>query len=78
MAEKQKDFFEKKSVIATFGVLALLGGFYFAWPIIGGQSVTGNIVFPNESGFASIVPTIGLLLLICSAILIVYAIVKKE
>jgi hypothetical protein len=76
--KKQKDFFEKKSVIATFGILALLGGLYFAWPLIGGQTVTGNVIFPEESNFISIVPTIGLILLICAAVLIIYAIVKKE
>jgi hypothetical protein len=75
---KQKDFFEKKSVIATFGILALLGGIYFAWPLIGGQTVTGNVIVPQEKSIISVVPTIGLVLLICSAILIVYAIVKKE
>jgi hypothetical protein len=78
MAEKQRDFFEKRSVIATFGILALLGGIYFASSLFFGGNVTGNIILPEQSGLVSIVPTIGLLLLICSAILIVYAIVKKE
>ena len=78
MVEKRKTFFEKKSVVATFGILAFLGGIYFAWPILFKQPVTGNIIFPGESTFASVVPTIGLILLMCSAILIIYAIVKKE
>jgi len=78
MAEKQKNFFEKRSVVVAFGILALLGGIYFAWPILFKQQVTGNIIFPEESTLTSIVPTIGLILLICSAILIIYAIVKKE
>lgn len=76
---KKKSFFEKKSVIASFGILALLGGVYFTQLFITGN-VTGNAVTISTrySLTSFMIPLIGLLLLICSIILISYSIVKKE
>jgi hypothetical protein len=79
MAKKQ-DFFLKRSVIATLGIIALLGGFVF---INSGfltgffvSSPTGNFVVSEFQPF-SILSILGMLLILCSAILIVYSIVKK-
>lgn len=79
MAKKQ-NFFEKRSVVGTFGIIALLGGFFFLNfgainPFTG--NVTGNFISSNFSPF-SIISIIGIILILCSAILIIYAIVKKE
>ncbi len=75
--EKQS-FFEKRSVVATFGILALLGGFYFInTSLLATGRVTGNTI-TNMLYPINLVSVIGLLLIICSAILIVYAIVKKN
>ncbi len=80
MKTKQKDsFFLKKSVIVTFGILALLGGFAFlnfgaVNPFTG--RATGNFVLSGFLPF-SMISIIGLLLILCSAILIIYVIVKK-
>ena len=74
---KTKDFFEKKSVVATFGILSLLGGFYFLNSSILTGRVTGNYALDNYRIF-DMVSVIALLLIVCSAILIIYAIVKTE
>ncbi|MBI3622923.1 hypothetical protein HY212_02470 [Candidatus Pacearchaeota archaeon] len=73
MAKKQS-FFEKRSVAATFGILALLGGIFFVKPFLS-KNATGNVI--GDSSF-NLIPLIGLLLLICSIVLIAYSIVKKE
>ncbi|HLC78753.1 MAG TPA: hypothetical protein VJH92_06525 [Candidatus Nanoarchaeia archaeon] len=71
---KNKSFFEKKSVVLTFGVLSLLGGLFFVYDT-GLGSPTGNAIL-TEGSF-SIITFIGLMLLICSIVLIAYAVVKK-
>ncbi|MEK6917519.1 MAG: hypothetical protein AABW51_01085 [Nanoarchaeota archaeon] len=72
-----KSFFEKRSVVAAFGVLALLGGFYFLNESYLTGKVTGNYVSNGSTPF-DLVSVIGLLLVVCSTILIIYAIVRKE
>jgi len=74
--KKQKGFFEKKSVVATFGILAMLGGILFLTNSLS-TTVTGNVINPQE-GILDLVPAIGWLLVICAAVLIIYAVVKKE
>lgn len=77
----KQSFFEKRSVVAVFGVVALLAGFLFLNtgvinPFTG--KVTGNFVSSGETFGVNLISIIGLLLIVSSAILIVYAIVKKE
>lgn len=75
----RQSFFLKKGVVATIGILALMGGFVFINmgminPISG--QVTGNFASNTLSSF-SMISVIGILLILCSAVLIIYAIVKK-
>ncbi len=70
MDAKQK-FFKKPAITAAFGVVALFGGFYFL-----GTKITGNVVRETSSGFSAL-SFIGLLLIACSAVLVVYSIKKK-
>ena len=74
---KKDNFLQKKSVVATFGIIALLAGFYFlnAGSISG--RVTGNSIM-NQFYPLSLISIIGMLLILCSAILIIYAIVRKK
>lgn len=71
-----ESFFERRSVVATFGIISLIAGFLF---INTGFSpgVTGNFILDNVYSF-NIVSLVGILLIVCSLILIVYAVVKKE
>ncbi|MBI2044934.1 hypothetical protein HYT23_02665 [Candidatus Pacearchaeota archaeon] len=71
----EPNFFERRGVVAAFGILALLGGIYFIQPAISGN-VTGNAIVSDT--LFNIVPIIGILLLICSIILLAYAAVKKN
>ena len=73
---EKHSFFEKKSVVATFGILALLGGFYFLNASFLTGKVTGN--YAGQSSPFDLISGVGLLLIACSAVLIIYAIVKKE
>lgn len=67
----EKNFFKKPRTIMTTGIIALLGGFYFL-----SKRITGNIVLKDKVTF-SLLPLIGLLLVACSAILIIYSIKKR-
>lgn len=74
---KKENFLLKKSVIASFGILALLGGFFFVnTGYTSTGRVTGNLVMDNFYSF-SLISVIGMLLILCSAILIIYAIAKR-
>lgn len=73
---KKQSFFQKRSVTAIIGIIALLGGFYFLNSSILTGTVTGNTITSNVYSF-NFVSIIGILLILCSAILIVYAIVKQ-
>ncbi len=73
----EKNFFEKKSVVAVFGIIALIGGFIFLNFGYFSFGPTGNVI---STGIYSLnlISVIGLVLIVCSAILIVYAIVKRQ
>ena len=71
----EPNFFERKGVVAALGVLALLGGIYFIQPMLSGN-VTGNVIVSDT--LFNVVPFIGILLVICSIILLSYATVKKK
>lgn len=75
---QKKDFLERRSVIATFGILALLGGVYFTLGEGFSNRPTGNYALTGAAASINLISLIGALLILCSAILIVYAIVKKE
>jgi hypothetical protein len=60
-------WFEQKKVTASFGIAALIGGLVF---LTKGR-ITGNVIFHESSSFEPL-SLIGSLLLLCSAILIVY------
>jgi len=68
---KQENFFKRKKVTAAISAFALLSGFIFL-----NQSVTGNVVLDNSSGFNPI-SFIGLLLVFLAVILALYTIKKK-
>ena len=79
---KNTSFFHKRSIVAVFGIAALLAGFLFLNmgvfnPFTG--KATGNFVSQNNNPLTvNLISVIGILLIICSAILIIYAIVKRE
>ena len=63
-------WFKTKSVAAVFAVVAFVVGFLFL-----DKGVTGNVILDNKYP-VDVVSLIGLLLVLCSAILAVY-IIKK-
>ena len=67
----KKNFFKKSLVTITIGVIALFGGFYFL-----NNRITGNIILEDKATF-SLLSLIGLLLIACSAILIIYSVKKR-
>jgi multisubunit Na+/H+ antiporter MnhB subunit len=81
MVKTQRSFFQKRSVVAAIGIIALLSGFVFlnmgamVNPFTG--RVTGNAISSSFFPF-SLISIIGMLLLVCAAILIIYALVKRE
>jgi len=75
MAKKQQSFFQKRSVVATFGIIGLLAGFFFLNEKPIGKA-TGNFVVSSYQAF-SLISIIGLFLILGSAILVIYSIVKK-
>ena len=66
-----KNFFKQPLTVATIGIISLIGGFYFL-----SNKITGNVILKNDVTF-SLLPLIGLLLIACSAILIIYSIKKR-
>lgn len=68
---KEENFLKKKSVIASFAVIALAGGFLFI-----NKDITGNIILSSKYSF-NLLSIIGLLLIVCSVILGAYSIWKK-
>ena len=66
-----ENFFKKPLVIGAIGIISLFSGFYFL-----GNKITGNIIIEKEASF-SLLPFIGLLLIACSAVLIIYSIKKR-
>jgi len=68
---KEENFFKKKSVVVSFALISLVGGFLFI-----NKDITGNIVLSSKYSF-NLLSIIGLLLIVCSAILGAYSIRKK-
>ena len=71
---KKINFFQSTPVTAAFGTVAVIAGLFF----LGQGSITGNTILkdniPNTSLALSI---IGLLLIVCSIILLAYSVKKK-
>lgn len=67
----KEKFFVKKGVIWMFAAIALFFGFWFL-----DSSFTGNAVV-NKQVPVSLLSLIGLLLIVCSAVLISYSVKKK-
>jgi len=68
--KKFSDWFKAKKITASFALISFIGGFLFL-----NHSITGNIILNNKNSF-NIVSLIGLLLILCSVILIAYSIKK--
>lgn len=75
--EGKKSFFERKSVVAAFGVIALFAGFFFLNVGFLNLGLTGNVI-NSEYVSVNFLSVIGLLLIVCAAVLIIYSIVKEE
>ena len=67
----KENFLKKPITAGIIGVVALLAGFYFL-----NNKITGNIVLSGKTNF-SFISLIGLLLIACSAILILYFVKKR-
>ncbi len=67
----KESFFKKKFVTFAFALISLLGGFLFL-----NSNITGNVIVIRPYP-VSIVSLVGLLLILCSAILFAYSIKKK-
>lgn len=67
----KNNFFDKKGVTWTFAVIALFLGFWFL-----DSSFTGNAIV-NKQVPINLLSLIGLLLIVCSAILISYSVKKR-
>lgn len=72
----KENFFHKKSVVATFAILAVVGGIFFMQQ--GSQSTTGNIVLSDYQEFPyNFISIIGMALILCAIVLVVYVIKKR-
>lgn len=67
----KKKFFERKGVTWVFSAIALISGVVFL-----DSSPTGNVII-NKQNPVSIISMLGLLLVLCSVILITYSAKKK-
>lgn len=63
---------KSRQCAGIFGIISLLFGFFF----FNNLSITGNAVFSSSTNFKEI-STIGIILMICSIILLAYALKKK-
>lgn len=71
--KNNKNFWKKKKVTAFFGLLSLVGSFFFL-----NRSITGNtIVNETMPEIIQFLPLVGVALLVCSGILIVYSLNKN-
>jgi hypothetical protein len=68
---KKENFFKTKRVAIFFSIIALISGLFFIQ-----YTLTGNAVLNQENSF-SLLPIIGVSLLICSAILALYSVKKR-
>lgn len=66
------NWLKTKQGTTIFALIALISGFIF----LNQSTLTGNIISAGEGSF-NLISFIGLLLISCSIILAVYAIVKK-
>jgi hypothetical protein len=69
--QKKKNLFERKGVTIGFGIASLVSGILFL-----NSTPTGNIIL-SEQNPVSYPSLIGLMLLLCSAILITYSLKKR-
>ena len=69
---KENSWFRGKKVTAVFAAVAFFAGFLF----VDRGSISGNVIVDNDSAL-SIVSIVGLLLVLCSAILTAYTIRKR-
>jgi hypothetical protein len=76
--EQKKSFFLKKNVVAIFGVAALIFGVYFVNIGVDFVGITGNVVVSETPSLLNMFTLIGILLIVCAGILIIYSIVKEE
>lgn len=67
----EKKFFAIKGVTWFFGIIAIIAGFIFL-----DSSVTGNAIANNPSS-VNLLSLIGLVLVVCSAVLISYSVRKR-
>lgn len=69
--DMEKKFFERKGVTWVFSAIALISGVVFL-----DSNPTGNVIVNNKNS-VSIISLLGLLLILCSVILITYSVKKK-
>jgi membrane-anchored glycerophosphoryl diester phosphodiesterase (GDPDase) len=67
----KKKFFERKGVTWVFSAIALVSGVVFL-----DSNATGNVIV-NRQNPVSVISLLGLLLILCSVILITYSAKKK-
>ena len=68
----ENSWFKEKKVTAMFAVVAFFSGFLF----VDRGSISGNVIVDNTPTF-NIISMIGLLLVLCSAILVFYTVKKR-
>jgi hypothetical protein len=66
-----KNLFRKRTVAGIFAIAALIAGILFL-----DSGLTGNIIVNKQSPISA-VSLIGLLLVLCSAVLIIYSVREK-
>ena len=67
----KKNFLKQSKTTLAIGGLALISGFYFL-----NKQMTGSVISETQTKLTPL-PLIGLLLIACSAVLIIYSIKKK-
>lgn len=68
---KEGSFLKKKLVIYGFAIISLFGGFLFL-----NKSITGNVIL-NKQHEINLISLIGILLIVCAAVLFAYSIKKR-
>jgi len=69
----KNNWFKEKKVTITFAAVAFFTGFLF----VDRGSISGNVIVDNTPFLSSTVSLVGLLLVLCSAILVAYTIRKR-
>lgn len=67
----KQSFFKKKSTTLVFSAISLIAGIIFS-----DKSITGNVILNNKYNF-NLLSVIGMLLIFCSLILLIYSLKKK-